>query len=61
MAGTLAELKTKQFFRANYAPSTGIGRFDAECSPARGTITIEDRPEGGARVRVRLPRADVRA
>ena len=41
MAGTLAELKTKQFFRANFAPTTGIGRFDAECSPARGVITIE--------------------
>src|SRR5262245_41391162 len=41
MTKTLAELKTQQFFRANFIPRTGIGRFDAECSPARGTMTIE--------------------
>jgi signal transduction histidine kinase len=27
----------------------------------RGTVTIDDRPGGGARLRVRLPRAQMRA
>ena len=41
MAGSFPELLTEKFYRINFGPRTGIGRFDCECVPLRGVMTIE--------------------
>jgi hypothetical protein len=41
MAGTFPELMTEKFYRINFTPRTSIGRFDCECVPSRGVMTVE--------------------
>jgi signal transduction histidine kinase len=45
------------------SPGTGLGLAIARTLAARwgGTVTIGNRPEGGARAQLRLPRAEVPA